>query len=316
MNIEKVFIDVGEEMPYQNITDVSQLKRNQVINAICLTETNSGMLVPKKELFVSEGNKLHGASIIDRTYQVIRQNFSKFPPNKIFYSVVNRNTAHQISYFLAQYAFENFGVEGNEKIVINIDQHEDFGLVVSSPVKFSSWGRNITDKSFLDVLKSSKAIYNVIGLQVPSTSEETEIKSKIKQLDLSKSSGLISNEKNFKINSTNLSKEIINYIFDEKIKNGPTSMSKSDIYISFDTDAMKESNTCYKSGILESHQIIGIIKEILNIIKTYSGKLVGVDITGLPIRDSICSNDCKTYDNAFEKTKTIINIIEQELISF
>lgn len=335
MDFNKIFIDVGEEV----LTSETEKIRTQIIEGfqqIPLITTQGAYVIPKEDLFVPEGNKLHGASKIDETYVEIHQLFSELPQNKIFYSIVNRNTAHQMSYFLAQYAFEKFGKQGNEKIVINIDQHVDYAAEVSEPVKFSCWGRNILSGKFLETL-SNKATYNVIGIPVVKMEEGEPVKKEInvliKTINLSVFPTAISssdnNENNKKkkkeskeenklqITDINLAKKTIELIFEQKIKEGISSTNKSDIYISFDTDAMKKSNTLYESGILEVAQVLEMIQKIFNIIKTYGDRLVGIDVTGLPIRDGIKNTyDCDTYDGAFENTKKIINDIEHELISF
>lgn len=333
MDFNKVFIDVGEEV----LTGKTEKIRTQIIEGfqqIPLITTQGAYVIPKEDLFVPEAGKLHGASKIDETYVEIHRLFSELPQNKIFYSIVNRNTAHQMSYFLAQYAFEKFGKQGNEKIVINIDQHEDFGAKVSDPVKFSCWGRNILSGKFLQTL-SNKATYNVIGIPVVKMEEGEPVKKEInvliKTINLSVFPTAISssdnNENNKKkkeeskeenklqITDINLAKKTIELIFEQKIKEGISSTNKSDIYISFDTDAMKRSNTCYKSGILEASQVLEMIQKIFDIIKTYGDRLVGIDVTGLPIRNGNKDTyDCDTYDGAFENTKGIINDINKKLI--
>lgn len=344
MPFQNILIDVGEEtaVTFPIADPFIQMLRNEAIagfEKFNFTIQQDNKIIPNPALFATVGGKLHGASPISPMRTILEQLFS--PMNQKLFTVVNRNTAHHMSYFLSDFAFRHFGDYARKKVVINIDQHEDYGSG-TSPAKFLSWGKNVitntTDglcyniETFNTYTDVTYIIVGIFSLDNSAAKKEEckfkDISSKTIQRkqnavtigDMKKI--LINKEfKDFNIDKEELYPEIIrffiNEIFGEKIKGGtvPQNSSDTDYYITLDTDAMWGSNTCYPSGTLNQNAVLTLINEIFKKIVEYKDFLTGFDVTGLPINDNPQKNpfDFSSYNASFLQTSDVIFGINQML---
>jgi hypothetical protein len=82
---------------------------------------------------------------------------------KPFFSVVDINLSHQMSYFLSTLAFQKFGIHKN-KLIINFDSHDDFWN--SSKISFDGWGSGFFKECLQKTLsfpKSKRITYTTLG---------------------------------------------------------------------------------------------------------------------------------------------------------
>lgn len=63
----------------------------------------------------------------------------------VLFTVVDHNSAHHMTYLLAKYAFTKNGRKKSTKLLINFDQHEDFGKYNSPKIACSTWGVPLLD---------------------------------------------------------------------------------------------------------------------------------------------------------------------------
>ncbi len=75
--------------------------------------------------------------------------------------LVESNSAHNITYFLAKRAYEqlNFGNEEKKFLILNFDQHEDYEGV-GNDILCSNWGANICGLLHCDYLIAGRKTYN------------------------------------------------------------------------------------------------------------------------------------------------------------
>jgi hypothetical protein len=80
-----------------------------------------------------------------------------------FFTIVDINLSHQMSYLLAILAFQKFGLRKN-KLIINFDSHDDFRNI--SEVCFDGWGSGFFDERLQDGLsfpKQQRITYMTLG---------------------------------------------------------------------------------------------------------------------------------------------------------
>lgn len=348
MPFRNIFIDVGEEKAVTlPIADpFMQALRNEAIagfQKIDFIVEQNNTIIPDPNFFDVIGGKLHGASPINPMKTILEELFA--PINEKLFTVVNRNTAHQMSYFLSDFAFRHFGHPARKKVVINIDQHEDYSAGTNT-AKFLSWGGNVitntadglcynieTFNTYTDVT------YVVVGMffldKEPHLDKFyytlTNICSKTIQRKQNAvvTGNLHSLPINMRFKDFNTHKEkiypniiqfFINEIFSEKIQGGtvPQNRSNTDYYITLDTDAMWGSNTCYPSGTLDKNTVLILISEIFKKIVEYGDFLAGFDVTGLPINDNPKRNpfDFPNYNDSFQQINDIILEINRMLAHY
>ena len=341
MPFQNILIDTGEEIAISPAMEGSTdyKIRNQTIEGFRkfdFTAQQADKIIPNPSLFFDVGDKLHGSSPVTPMRIKLEELFS--PMNKKLFTVVNRNTAHQMSFFLADFAFRHFGNPARKKVVINIDQHLDYGTGTSS-AKFLSWGGNVitntadglcyniaTPSTYTDVTYVVAGIFPLDSSAVKKEDYEFKyISSKMIQrkgtvTSTGKQKNLPINMKfkDFNAHKAEIYSEIIeffiNEIFGEKIKGGtvPQNLSNTDYYITLDTDAMWGSNTCYPSGTLDSNAVLTLINNIFDKITEYGDFLAGFDITGLPINDNPERNpfDFPSYNNSYTQIEKLIDKIK------
>ncbi|HMA64684.1 MAG: hypothetical protein ACM31E_04700 [Fibrobacterota bacterium] len=82
---------------------------------------------------------------------------------KPFFSIVDINLSHQMSYVLAVLAFQKFGSRKN-KLIINFDSHDDFRNI--SDVSFDGWGSGIFNECLqkeLSFPRQNRITYMTLG---------------------------------------------------------------------------------------------------------------------------------------------------------
>ncbi len=85
--------------------------------------------------------------------------FKRYP----FFTIVDINLSHQMSYLLAVLAFQKFGSRKN-KLIINFDSHDDFRDI--SSVSFDGWGSGFFDERlqrYLSFPKQHRITYMTLG---------------------------------------------------------------------------------------------------------------------------------------------------------
>lgn len=82
---------------------------------------------------------------------------------KPFFTIININLSHQMSYLLAVLAFQKFGSRKN-KLIINFDSHDDFRNI--STVSFDGWGGGFFNECLqhnLSFSKRNRITYMTLG---------------------------------------------------------------------------------------------------------------------------------------------------------
>lgn len=209
--------------------------------------------------------------------------------DKIF-AVVSNNSAHHFSYPLSNIAFSRHGNNGNKKIIINFDQHEDKGKLKAEDVKkndaqiaCSAWGQFSLHRKRNNVVVDE---YMVVGYGVKGSAKNTIFKS---------------------IGSENVTKDKII----DKIKGYNT--NQYDVYITVDRDFSQDGFTKYNYGRdLEYTQAQGrdlVTKAIENL---SGANIVGFDITGLPALENNTPG-YKTNKDAFKTALEDIDMFQKKM---
>jgi hypothetical protein len=87
--------------------------------------------------------------------------------NRPFFSVIDINLSHQMSYFLSVLAFYSFGKHRN-KLIINFDSHDDFRN--SAEISFDGWGSGFFSghlQRSLSFPKNNRITYMTLGNAEP-----------------------------------------------------------------------------------------------------------------------------------------------------
>lgn len=317
MNIKKIFIDVGEMEPTEPTFPIirkqynNNFKNKSYILHELTKKNESRLIIPDPELFSQEGSSPHGISYKNDEGGIVIKKSMTNKLEEIFndytnklYAIVNRNTAHQMSYFLSEYAFNKVKGNGRKKIVINIDQHYDYTSNPDNQIKFLSWGGNICNLTGdYSANYGTDVTYIVAGLSGSGCI--------VKRYEAKTTNAGITIKEYQNIGDSTKVNFIIQSIFEGK------TLNNIDYYITLDTDVMQGSNTFYKSGIYSKDEVMNIIQRLLDTIKTDGNNLVGFDVTGLPIRTSKQSDyDFSTYDESFEQTISVTDEIEGLLLNF
>lgn len=82
---------------------------------------------------------------------------------KPFFSIIDINLSHHMSYLLAVLAFQKFGARKN-KLIINFDSHDDFRNIAN--VSFDGWGSGIFNDCLqkeLSFPKKNRIMYMTLG---------------------------------------------------------------------------------------------------------------------------------------------------------
>lgn len=175
---------------------------------------------------------------------------------------VESNSAHHISYYLAKKAFDSCQQE-MQKAVLNIDQHEDYGLCSAIDKMFcGNWG---------SAIRKEYADYFVEGKYCPSQSENAVVSFQ-------------------KLNGNGISREIINQ-----------ELAKPDkcVYVSVDMDVLKgvetyKYRTNWKNGGMTLKELESMLNNDLNGVN-----VIAADITGFPL-NNIGEDAAQKYQSDIE----------------
>lgn len=198
-------------------------------------------------------------------------------------SVVTRNTAHQMAYVLSEKCLLAAGDGLKNTLVINIDQHEDYSAATyRSNVRISSvsWGG----------VSSVNNVYAVFGTSRMDDLNKiftTMLGNGLKPMDVTT---FISNLNNY------------------------------NIYITIDLDVLAGNETQYKKGLYTVDNIKNFLNQVFVKFATTDNRLVGIDITGLPLSSDITSEEAEVekktiaWTQANDIIKYIIESVGEESI--
>lgn len=349
MPFQNIFIDVGEETAIAlPIADpMEEIIRTQEIEGFekyyytkQIEENDQVKIVPDPSLFKTSTNpssipSLHGCSSVYAMKRKLTQDFGD-SPYKLF-TVVNRNTAHQMSFFLADFAFRKFGNPGRKKVVINIDQHTDYGPGRNpNPSQYSIWGENVVstdtttgltyDDTVYGITNYARAAYISAGNFYITRGEPIVRDISVKtanKINGQITSGQQKLKPDFTFEAFNKQKRAETYKVIEKFLLNQIFLEDADnpidYYITLDTDAMCGSNTRYDSGILNNMSVLRLINKILRNISIYGDSLTGIDITGLPIRNGYMEKtpfDFPNYDDSIQQINKVVTGINRMLVHY
>jgi hypothetical protein len=214
------------------------------------------------------------------------------------FAVIDHNSAHHISYLLAKWAFEKHGRKGTVKVVINFDQHEDYGsknipgklincggwgsYVVSGPPQGSKCSRSqFKVDCYVSVGNGKKeggAIgkEGVIGKHICKSGQfYTNIYSKGAKNDQNPTAAIVANKDNLlKKLGTKIGRGLIPW----------------DIYVTVDRDCIQNNDTPYGHGVHKAEIVRNAVYNLLRDMRNTRSALVGFDIIGLPHHTSVNKN--------------------------
>ncbi|MEL6440785.1 MAG: hypothetical protein AAFQ80_16205 [Cyanobacteria bacterium J06621_8] len=198
------------------------------------------------------------------------------------FAVVDHNSAHHMSYILAKWGFSRFSSH-KKKVVINFDQHEDYGSPKSKEIACSTWGNFILRRG-QDSVADAYVVVGVRNSGKKNKDENTLIYTKQNKDTVSssiKKTELVPWRKYFEKQDEN--DGLLEAIFNELNKlEENKEWSQWDVYITVDRDVMIGSFTSYGDGSYESSKVQEKIGEYLNQLSEAGVNLVGFDVIGLP----------------------------------
>lgn len=272
MDFERYVFDVGETDVLHATADLAQLNFEQY------TRLNLGLLEPP--VLFADQNSVHGQfnnRQVTQIQQMIQNQTKKYP----LFSVVTRNTAHQMSYCLADYAFNQFS-RNTMKTVINLDAHKDYYDDPIDDIRFLNWGGFIPQVAFCARHEAELSEYCIFGENC------------IKRL------GVVQRHRRYQ----NGRQE-----HDQTALKDLTLYNNRDVYLSLDMDVMTGSYTVYDDGYYTQQQLLQCLETIFTSIQNAQNcKLVGLDVTGLPCPDGH-SRARITFDRAYENVNHILRYL-------
>lgn len=272
MDFERYVFDVGERDMLHAAADLAQLNFGQY------TRLNLGLLEPP--VLLDEGGYIHGRFNLDQVLR-IQQIIQNHVPTCPLFSVVTRNTAHQMSYCLADYAFDQFS-RNTMKTVINLDAHQDYSDKLTGVIRFSNWGAFVSQDAFCAKHEAELSEYCIFGENC------------IKRL------GVVQRHRRYQ----NGRQE-----HDQTALKDLTLYNNRDVYLSLDMDVMTGSYTVYDDGYYTQQQLLQCLETIFTSIQNAQNcKLVGLDVTGLPCPDGH-SRARITFDRAYENVNHILRYL-------
>lgn len=177
--------------------------------------------------------------------EAIERRFSEIDAReRLFFT--ESNSAHHISYFIAKRVFDQLSEESGKKLVVNFDQHQDYGTLTG---KFfcGSWGCRVTGIIGAD--------YFIIG-------EKTRIDSHLYH--------------------SNPSEKTLNSVSSSDLEQIMTKINEYDkIYVTVDMDVLTAPDdivqrTNWKHGNLQANTLMDMLAQLP------AKKIIAADITGFP----------------------------------
>lgn len=189
---------------------------------------------------------------------------ANLPPSDKLFCIVSSNKAHHFSYCLSQIAFSRHGKTTNCKVILNIDEHQDFGggSLTHKPgaeIQCGTWGQyHVYEKGW--TVPAYYIVYGahsdggprLVGVKPKSETDKTII------------------EVSHATDDNNLYQEMRKELWKKNC----------DVYITIDLDCMGELRSHY-----DTHGTLKLDDVKLRISRTLEcmySNVVGVDITGLP----------------------------------
>ena len=178
-----------------------------------------------------------------------------------FFGVVSSNSAHYSSALLSRCAFENPGKATRPWVLINFDQHPDYGG--GAKIHNGGWACYMTHKW----AEEHNRAYIALKAWTSQGGQEGEGLMIMKDKD-----------------STN---EVVHYKFQKnyeneilkKLEEHSDILKDADVYITIDRDVLSKSLTHYKPGKFTWDEIGSSLSSVLSKLGKY--RLVGADIVGL-----------------------------------
>ncbi len=246
---------------------VAKYKANDEIPVKSPSYTSLGLRFDKPVCGGSHGD-ISPLQLCDAVVGKLRE--AKFPAP--LFAVVNHNSAHHISYPLAQYGFETFG-GSRKRVVINFDQHDDF---TSKPkegvIRCSTWGWFVTN--------GSKTHENPLAHAYVTIGQGKELPSAV-QVHLSGRGKVELDALADSTDELNIEK-LLSAILHQIDPHSDGSWADWAVYLSFDRDMMISSCTPYGDGHYTPDVAREAVKRCLAHLKKGSATLVGCDLMGLP----------------------------------
>ena len=210
--------------------------------------------------------------------------------NDYLFSVIDHNSAHHISYLLACWAFKKRGRKDAVKIVINFDQHEDYGYKTpKTKINCGAWGCYIINGppagsrfrrpgfkvgNYVSV-GNGKKVGGIMGRQGEHVGRHTCASGKFytniykagAKGDHSPSAVVIADKNNLlKKLGTKMGHGLIPW----------------DIYVSVDRDCIQGNDTPYGHGVHKPEEVRHAVYNLLRDMRNTRSQLVGFDVIGLP----------------------------------